>query len=235
MQEKMQLLKDLQELDQELNTVRHSRAELTTEQAALNQDLERIQAMVDSLVAESETLQAQRRELTQALQQERENVEKAEGRLPGIKTQKEYVAVLKEIDTAKKLNKELDDQVRGKDEALEALNRDREEKEAELTSLKEKVDARKAEISAAVGEYDQTLESRNGEREELLKNMPRRIRRRYEMLLDRRGGIAIVEARNGTCLGCNMHLPPQFFNSLFQQEEIQTCPHCHRLLFVEAV
>jgi uncharacterized protein len=51
--------------------------------------------------------------------------------------------------------------------------------------------------------------------------------------MERRAGVAIVEARNGTCLGCNMQLPPQMFNSLFRTQEIQSCPHCNRLLFVE--
>ena len=59
------------------------------------------------------------------------------------------------------------------------------------------------------------------------------LRKRYQLLLDRRGGVAVVEARNGACLGCNMHLPPQLFNSLYLAKEVQTCPHCNRLLYVE--
>jgi hypothetical protein len=68
----------------------------------------------------------------------------------------------------------------------------------------------------------------------LLKDLPVQLRKRYQLLFDRRGGMAVVEARNGACLGCNMHLPPQLFNSLFQTQEIQSCPHCNRLLFVSS-
>lgn len=232
MQEQMQLLKELQGLDLELNKVRQSRQAFETEQAALNEDLERVQTMVDSLVAETEALQAQRRELTQALAQERDNVEKAEARLPAIKTQKEYVAVLKEIDTAKKMNKDIEDQILAKDGEIEALGRDREEKEGELAALSEKVGARQAEIGAALAEFDQTLEGKGGHRESLLGQLPVPVRKRYQLLCDRRGGVAVVEARNGACLGCNMHLPPQLFNSLFRLEEIQSCPHCNRLIYV---
>lgn len=234
MQEQMELLKELQEIDQELNKVVQSRKELETERSVLNADVERVQGMVDSLTADGEALRGQRRELTQALALEQENVKKAESRLPTIKTQKEYVAVLKEIDTAKKMNKDIEDQIRAKDGEIEVLDREREEKEGQLTSLREKVDARQGEIATVLAEYAQTEGDKGSQRDALLKELPVQLRKRYQLLFERRSGMAVVEARNGACLGCNMHLPPQLFNSLFQTREIQSCPHCNRLLFVNA-
>jgi hypothetical protein len=230
----MELLKELQEIDQELSKVRQSGKELETERSALNADVERVQGMVDSLAADGEALRSQRRELTQALVLEQENVKKAEGRLPTIKTQKEYVAVLKEIDTAKKMNKDIEDQIRAKDGEIEVLKKEQEEKEGELASLREKVDSRDGEIAAVLAEYAQTESEKGSQRDALLKDLPVQLRKRYQLLFDRRGGMAVVEARNGACLGCNMHLPPQLFNSLFQTQEIQSCPHCNRLLFVSS-
>lgn len=233
MQEKMQLLKDLQGLDQELNRIRQHRQKLETEEAVLTADRDRVQAMVDSLVADIESLEAQRRELAQSLSQEQENIKKAEGRLPSIKTQKEYLAVLKEIDTAKKANKDVQDRIKEKDGEIEALSRDREEKETELAAVSEKVGARQSELVADMGESDAAIGEKTGVRDSLLEKLPLPLRKKYQLLMDRRGGVAVVEARNGACLGCNMHLPPQLYNSLFRSTEVQSCPHCHRLLFVE--
>lgn len=232
-QENIHLLKELQVLEQELNKIRQERQSLEAEQADLKADLDRVQAMVDSLTADIEGLQTEGRELAQALAKEQEAVHKAEGRLPGIKTQKEYVAVLKEIDTAKKQNKDIQEKITAKDGETEALVRDKEEKEGELAVLSEKVNGRIAEIVAALAEFDQALGEKGEKHEALLGQLPVPVRKRYQLLLDRRGGVAVVEARNGACLGCNMHLPPQLFNSLFLVEEIQSCPHCNRLLFVE--
>jgi predicted nucleic acid-binding Zn-ribbon protein len=50
------------------------------------------------------------------------------------------------------------------------------------------------------------------------------------MLREQRRGIAVVEARDGSCLGCNMQLPPQLYNSLFRGDDLITCPHCQRVL-----
>lgn len=232
MQEQMELLRELQGLDQELLRVRQDRQKLEAELTALGADQERVQAMVDSLSTDLDRLQTTRRELVQALAQEQENVKKAEGRLPSIKTQKEYVAVLKEIDTAKKMNKDIHDRIQVKDGEIEALSREMEEKQAELTTISEKVATRRAAIEANLSAFDEKLGEKSGYRDSLLKQVPLPVQKRYLMLLERRAGVAVVEARRGTCLGCNMHLPPQLYNSLFTLREIQICPHCNRMLFV---
>ncbi len=232
MQDKVELLKELQGIDQDLHRIQSSRKELGKERADLGANLDKVQAMVDSLTAEVEKLQAERKELTAALRQEEENVAKAESRLSAIKTQKEYVAVLKEIDTAKKLNKDLQDRIEAKDVEIDGLSSDRKEKEGELAALSEKISGRLDEIGSVLAGYDEEATGQTGQRDGLFGQLPVPLRKRYQLLFERRGGMAMVEARNGTCSGCNMQLPPQLFNSLYTIKEIQSCPHCGRLLFV---
>jgi uncharacterized protein len=231
-QDKVELLKELQDIDQNLHGIQVSRKELEKEHAELGADLDRVRTMVDGLTAEVDKLQTERSELAAGLAQEEQNVAKAESRLPSIKTQKEYVAVLKEIDTAKKLNKDLQDRIGAKDGEIEGLKRDREEKEGELSALDEKISRRLEEIAAALAEFDQAVGDKTGQRDVLLNQLPVPLRKRYQLLFERRGGVEVVEARNGNCSGCNMQLPPQLFNSLFMIQEIQSCPHCNRLLYV---
>lgn len=232
MQDQLRLLIELQKIDDAMNRIRVNRRKCEKELDQFREEMERVQGMADSLAEQLAELERERRERELSLAQERDNVQKAEGRLPAIKTQKEYVAVLKEIDTAKKLSKELEEQIASRREAIETLAREKEEKAAEAEALNKKHEARQAEIRAALEELDESLAAKEAEREEALKQLPSSLRRRYEMLLERRSGVAVVEARNGACLGCNMHLPPQLFNSLFLVEEIQSCPHCNRLLYV---
>ncbi len=232
MQEKVELLKELQGIDQDLHRIAGSRKALEKERAELGAEMDKVQEMVDSLTAEVENLQSERKELAAALSQEEDNVAKAEGRLSAIKTQKEYVAVLKEIDTAKKLNKDLQDRISAKNGEIEGLSRDREEKEGELAALNEKVSGRLAEIGSVLAGYDEESAGKIGYRDGLFEQLPLPLRKRYQLLFERRGGMAMVEARNGNCSGCNMQLPPQLFNSLYTIQEIQSCPHCNRLLFV---
>lgn len=235
MQETLKVLRELQELDQELNEKRRGRTKLAKEQAEITAELDKVQAMVDVLQGNVSELDAQRRDLSQDLLIEEGNISKAEGRLPTIKTQREYVAVLKEVDTAKKLNKEIQDKISALDAQMEVLNADCQEKVDELAQLNEQVQERQKEIAAALEECDTVLGEGDGRRDGYLDQIPSSTRKRYEMLLDRRAGVAVVEARQETCCGCNMNLPPQLFNSLYTTKEILVCPHCNRMLYLATV
>ena len=230
--DQMILLKELQGLDQKLNTIGQDQLKLETERQGIDTEVVRIRDMVASLEGSIAELEGQRAQLRLALDQEQANVEKSEGRLPEIKTQKEYLAVLKEIDTAKKLNKDLTEQVEAKNAEIAALNEEKTEKQQNLTEMEEQIAARCGEIEGALKSLEKSRQSLAKQRDSQIKPLPKNLQRSYKLLMERRAGVAVVEARNGACLGCNMHLPPQLFNSLFLAQEIKTCPHCSRMLFV---
>lgn len=232
MPEQLQVLKALQALDRERRELLQQRQQLEEEQGKLQIDVDRVQAMVDSLAGAIAAGQEARRELLGKLEHERGLVARAEARLPQIKTQREYLAVLKEVDAAKKQVKELNDQVAARDRELEALMADKSEKDAELATLDEQTSARRGEISAAAAGLDAGLADHGRQRDGLTERLPATLRKRYDMLLERRNGLAVVEARDGACLGCHMHLPPQLFNRLYVAKDVQSCPHCSRLLYL---
>jgi len=231
-QEQLQILRELQELDQERRHLVQQQQTLNDEAGQLSGAVERIQEMVDCLAAAIAERQEERKELTGKLEHERGLSARAEARLPQIKTQREYLAVLKEVDTAKKQIKDLNDQVADKDRELEALSADKAEKDSELADLAEQTAARQQEIDAALATVAAGLAEQGRQRDTLTGQLPVALRKRYDMLIERRNGLAVVEARGGACLGCNMHLPPQLFNRLFVAKDVQNCPHCSRLLYL---
>jgi len=231
-QEEMQQLIELQSLDMEIQT-------MTTQKAAREQELEvleteqsRIEGMVEELQTKVGELESECRELELSLTQERDNMVRAEERLPAIKTQKEYVAVLKEIDSAKKFEKEIGEQIEVKQTEMGGYVSDRDEKMAELEELKEKASTRLDEIRAESTDLVKNLEKQQSAREGLFAKLRKPMQRKYQLLSERRNGLAVVQAVQGACQGCNMHLPPQLFNTLLRVDEIQACPHCNRLLYV---
>jgi hypothetical protein len=230
--EDVQLLIDLQELDQHILKGRSKQEEMRAEQKVLTLKAEKIKAVIDQLNTEIEAILQERSVINQSLLQEQDNIEKAEARLPEIKTQKEYLAVLKEVDIAKKQAKDQQDLLDSTDQALATLEEDQLEKQQELESLQAENDSRSSEINAELKKIDASLVSEDNKRARLVKQVPEPIRKKYELLLVRRKGLALVEASKCTCLGCNMHLPPQFFNTMLKKKGIASCPHCNRLLYV---
>ncbi|ORJ55032.1 hypothetical protein B5V00_15265 [Geothermobacter hydrogeniphilus] len=226
-------MRELQSLDQQLIQLDEKRRQLESAISEQRLEMARVQEMVDGLADEMEGFQTRRRELNDAIAQEERNIERSDARLPDIKTQKEYVAVLKEIDTAKAMIRDLQAQLTEVDRQLESLGSDRAEKEQELASLAATVEARQAEVDQEMAGFSSSVAEMNGRKESLLEQIPAGVRKRYQTLISRRGGMAVVEARNGACTGCNMQLPPQLYNSLFKLDKPQYCPHCNRLIYVQ--
>lgn len=235
MQDKLKILKNLQDIDQELNDVRRQLALLESEAEELTADRVRVEGMVATLGEDLAVLEGELAELDCSLSVEQDNVIKAEGRLPAIKTQKEYVAVLKEIDNAKKVNKEIQDRIKSKNEEIASLAAEKAEKDAELAAVSERTAERSASIYARINEIKENSSAREEERKELFAQIPASLGKRYQVLSERRNGIAIVPAHKGACTGCNMLLPPQLYNNLYTTREILSCPLCSRLLYLGEV
>lgn len=233
MHEKMNLLRELQEIDQELAEISGFRARHEEELKGLTVEKDRIQTMVDELNAQLEVLQKDEAQLQQELLGEKDQIAKVEARLPEIQTQKEYVAVLKEIDMAKKASIDTLAKSAEKEKEILELQADLEEKETQLAALTEKSEARAAEVATLLTESDEKAAARQTTRDSLAQDLPKPLLRKYQQIFARRGGLAVARAVEGACLGCNMQLPPQQFNRLHLGTELQSCPHCNRLLFME--
>jgi predicted nucleic acid-binding Zn-ribbon protein len=89
--------------------------------------------------------------------------------------------------------------------------------------------AKQAEIDKIQSDITGDLERR----ETVTKQLPASLVKKFIILREQRHGKALAFARDGYCMGCNMHLPPQLYNNLYKKEELLTCPHCQRILILK--
>ena len=110
------------------------------------------------------------------------------------------------------------------------------------TARLQAVEAELVQLNAAMGAEAQALRSRavalkgeiehdTRERDTLVVTVPEDLRRRYELIFQRRGGLAVVEIRAGVCLGCRMNVPPQLANIVRRNEQVNVCPNCQRIIY----
>ncbi len=71
----------------------------------------------------------------------------------------------------------------------------------------------------------------DGRRSALSSKVDDRTIRRYECVLSRRDGRAVVTAHGGKCTGCQMKLPPQLFILVQRGHTLESCPACQRFLY----
>ena len=230
MQKKLMMLDELQTIDLKIDGQKGEKEALEGEVADLEGKVAGAQSAIAEKSGELATLEEEKNKLEEGIATELENIRRSEANQKEIKTQKEYQAVSREISTAKKLSSELEEQLLQKIGQIEELRVAIAELEENLSSLEQNIDGQKGEVQGRIDRLDEEIVRVSGAREEIVKGLPATMVKRYGMLREQRRGIAVVEARGGSCLGCNMQLPPQLYNTLFRVDELINCPHCQRIL-----
>jgi len=226
----LKTLDELQEIDLKLDGVANAREALMAEIAELDRTVTAARQELLLRQEEQAVLEDEKASLEVTLTAEAENIVRSDARLKEIKTQKEYQAVSKEISMARKMKTELEDQLLQKIGQIEELRGEIAEREGNLSQLEENVSSQQAEVQGKIDALEKDVAGDRTSREEKVRSLPANIVKRYGTLRELRRGIAVVEARDGNCLGCNMNLPPQLYNTLFRGNELITCPHCQRIL-----
>jgi len=236
LREKLKALEELQQVDLELNEVRQQAEAVPRRKAEIDIAVEESRKAWEAEQAKLATNERERRGQEQLLTMERDKVKKWEGRLTEIRTPREYAALSREIDIAKKTNETVSEQVKVLtaeaeeiQKAIDALQEKLDEKEAGAQEELEQLARRQAEFGTRISE----LESR---RAELAQKVEPALLSRYENIRKRRGGVAVTQVVGNTCRGCNRNIPPQMAIILARANSIENCPNCNRIIYVaEAV
>jgi hypothetical protein len=226
----LKLLDELQSIDLKIDVCKSEKEALQEEISALDTKMAEARNAIAAKKEELAFLNEEKEKLEEGIAAEQENISRSEAHQKEIKTQKEYQAVSREIATAKKLSGELEEQLLQKigqaDELLGAISGI----EETLLALEQNIAVQKGEVQEKIGHLEEAIYRDVAARDDISKGLPTSMMRRYGILREQRRGVAVVEARDGSCLGCNMQLPPQLYNTLFRGEELITCPHCQRML-----
>ncbi len=234
MQVKVKLLEELQCIDLKIDGRQAEKDLLLQQLADLDREIQESRLSLDTLREELAALQGEKEENDKTLATEGDNIVRSEARLHDIKTQKEYQAVLKEVSTAKKVKTELEERMIVKIGEAELLQGKIAEGEQNLALLTGNIGLRKGEVQEKLDKLEAVIAGDQSRREETTAGLTPPLLNRYQMLREKRQGIAVVEARDGSCLGCNMQIPPQMYNNLYKGLELIVCPHCQRMLFIRA-
>jgi len=178
-----------------------------------------------------EELEKERRKKEKELEGEKEKVKKLEVKLYDVKTNKEYQALLKEIESAKEANDRTEEDVLVLMDKVEDLKKDYDTSTIELKRLEKESETERAEIEKETRSMDEVIAKLTTERDNLLSVVSENLRTIYKILRERRGGVAVTNVRNGVCLGCNMNIPPQLFIEVTKNKQLIQCPSCNRILF----
>jgi uncharacterized protein len=221
----------LQDIDRQRREQSELAQALQAEIGDLESQLQRQREETGALQTERDAAEARRQELESNLYSEEAKMKDRRMRLNRVRNEKELQALRREIEVGKEANQQLEDELLRIMESLEELTAKSVDAARKLAELEATAGATITERRARVEQLVADAASQREQRDRMAQGLDSNLRRKYEQIFEKRGGTAVVEVRNGTCQGCHMNLPPQFFNELQRSREVRLCPNCHRILF----
>ncbi len=233
MKKRLDLLEQLQQIDLLVDVMKANQSSLQAELNSISQTLTTARESLADLNNRAGQLEKDKTELENNNKLELENIQRSETNMKEIKTNKEYQAVGREIAAARKQVAELEEQILQKITLLDELNGEIASSETALADLEQNTELRLSEKQAEIDKVQQDIDADTVRRDAITKELPANLLKRYDNLRGQRRGQAVAVAKDGYCLGCNMHLPPQLYNSMFKFDDLISCPHCQRMLVLQ--
>jgi uncharacterized protein len=230
-EQELRTLYEAQKLDSQISEFQRKILLTPKTIAALDNEVRELTDKVAQEKELAEELDKQRRAAEKELEVEREKVKKFESKLYEVKTNKEYQALLKEIETIKTANDKLEEDVLRLMDQVENVKKELRTSTAKLKTRQGEIEGEKTTLQAEFESIDRRILQLKTERDGLLSVLDKGLRKSYELLRDKRGGLAVVNVKEGVCLGCFMNIPPQMFIEVTKNRQVLSCPSCNRIFF----
>jgi predicted nucleic acid-binding Zn-ribbon protein len=223
----------LQAIDRELRDLEQTLASVAGRVEQLRLEAENQQAELDRLTSEEHQSASMRRQLEKELAEGEARIRNKRMRLNQVRNEKELQALAHEVEVQKEANQRFEAELLVLMEASESRTASIAELTPSVERLLAELSAAAKEIAAQVEDLKISIAKQRLERDLMAGNLDRGLLQRYEMIFSRRNGLAVAEARGGTCQGCRMRLPPQLYNQIQRHDSIHFCPNCQRILYHE--
>jgi hypothetical protein len=216
---------EIARLEGELAAIPRQREEL---EARVARDRGRLDAAREALEG-SQKVRKQNETAVQDLEGKRS---KYKGQLMDVKTNKEYTAMLHEIETVEREISTREDQILEEMEKAEGLAADVRREEEAFRGVE--ADAKKeiAELDARQARLEDERRRMGAEREKVAATIPEAPLKLYQRVAKLRG-TGVAEAKDGVCQACHVTLRPQVWVELRQNEQIIQCSACSRIVYYD--
>jgi predicted nucleic acid-binding Zn-ribbon protein len=221
----------LQQLETAADEARRRIADHPQRAQALDERLAATRAALDGIKARLADAQNKRRAEEKEVSTVQTRLAKYKDQLLEVKTNREYQAMLHEIETAQNDIKAREDRILDTMMESDEMSAEVKKKEAELKSVEKTVSTERQVMDQEVTALQAELAKTAAARETLVTQIDRHTLAIFETTAKGRKGIAVSEARDGMCMICHVRLRPQVFNEVRRNDSIIQCDSCRRILY----
>ena len=232
MNAELSTLIDLQAFDSKIAGLEADAARLPKQIEAIQASLAEAKKTVDAFKTKIDQTKKDLRAKEKDLEVHAAKRAKEEARLYEVKTNKEYSAVLLEIEEVKQIKAKTEEEILGLMEMQERLAVDVKEAEGRLKTREEQARQDESVVRGKLSKVEQELGVVRAERNMRARELPAVLLGSYERIMKARAGTAVASVTTAAiCGGCRMSIRPQALLELRNAVGLMTCESCGRYLY----
>ncbi len=215
-----------------LKRIESDLAEVPRLRMVIEERLERDRSRLDAAKAALAGSQKARKEHESAVADLKQKLSKFKGQLMEVKTNKEYTAVLHEIEGVEREIRARDDLTFGEMEKEESLAQEVKREEADFRAVAADAATEKAGLEARSATLAAEASRKQAERDAAAAAIPEEALAIYARVAKQRG-TGMAEARDGMCQACHVRMRLQIWVEVKKNEQLLQCESCSRILYYE--
>jgi hypothetical protein len=220
---------------QQLETAAEAARRAIAEEPQHQQDLDaRLAAAQKALEDERQRLaanQVARREIEKELAVHQGRLSKYKDQLMAVKTNREYTAMLKEIETAQHEIQAHEDRMLERMLEFDELTAQVKAAEKAFADQKAALEEERRQLALRVADAKGSIDGIMADRAALAAQVTPAALATFDKLIKHRGALAMVEVRDGRCIACQVRVRPQVHAEIRRHEILFQCESCQRFLY----
>ena len=230
MKEDLELLMQMQSIDYDLGELERSKEYIPDMMDNLKRELETSEKLFENTQSSLEESRIAQKNFELEISSLQENLKKLQGQMMSIKTNKEYDALVSQIDTVKESINEKETSLLETIENIEKLSENFEEYKTKADDAKSQNSKQLEILQEKMDSVGDKIKAKESERNQVAVKVPRRMMSIYQRVRKVRGGMVVVSVRKRACGACYKALPPHRIQELKRGDQVIACDSCGRLL-----
>ena len=232
MKDQIDILVSLQEIEIESTSVNAHLCSISKRLNVLSNRQNELEQHITDETAKIEESKKKYRSHESDIKQNQVMIKRSQERLNSIKNNREYQALLKEIEELKRTNSATEELM------IDCLNQidDAEKKmvaiQEELRLVQNDIVQEQQVVGVETGTTEKRLKELDLERLKMSGKIDADLLKLFQKVQSQQiRGNAVVPVQDAVCHGCFVNIPPQMYNELQRCDKLRMCPNCQRIIY----
>jgi uncharacterized protein len=233
LKEQLLLLIELQECDSQLVKIAGMQKDLPEKINKMDEDFRVFKEETEKNKRKFDEMKTRHIEYENKIKKINDGMVKTKEKMLEVKNNKEYQAMLKEIEAAEAARSDVETEIIKILDEMDKFSVQVKKDEVTIEQRRKEYEEDKKTIENDLNSIDSNYATWEQKRNDLIQKVPADLMARYEKVKQRNNGVGVISVWKAVCNGCHMNLPPQLYIEVQKSAELISCPNCNRIIYFQ--